>query len=131
MSEFQFSKRERLKSRKAISELFENGRLVYSYPVKMLYIRKTEQSGSEYPVKCGFTVSKKNFKRAVCRNMLKRRMREAYRINKKIIYNILEKRTEVINIFFIYISKEELSYSQIEKSVYSAIEQLCKEISNG
>ncbi len=130
MSEFQFRKSERLKSRKAISELFENGRSVYSYPVKVLYKIKWNEAGSKYPVKCGFSVAKKNFKLAVDRNFLKRRMREAYRLHKNSIFKTIEKKPVALDVFFIYIAKDKLNYFKIEQAIYRTIEQLNDELAS-
>ena len=68
------------------------------------------------PPKCAFTVPKRSFKHAVVRNRLKRRMREAYRLNKYML-NENYSRNHVINIVFIYTGKEELSYAKIQKSI--------------
>lgn len=73
-----FKKAERLKSEKIIKELFLKGSSFYSYPLKIFYL----PSPKEGPSQVMFAVPKKKIKRAVDRNKLKRRMREAYRLNK-------------------------------------------------
>jgi ribonuclease P protein component len=60
--------------------LFETGSSLSIQPIRMIYLQK--YSSENFTFKIGFAVPKKNFKRAVDRNLIKRRMREAYRQNK-------------------------------------------------
>ena len=75
-----FRKTERLSRKKWIQELFDKGSSFNFYPYRILYINHPEPGGSHNQVL--FSVSKRLFKRAVDRNTVKRRMREAYRLNK-------------------------------------------------
>lgn len=75
-----FNKAEKLKSKKLITQLFENGKTVIAYPFKLVYLETVFEDGTL--LKTGVSVSKRNFKRAVDRNRIKRLMREAYRLNK-------------------------------------------------
>lgn len=123
MPSFTFPAKERLKSSKAISLLFENGNAVYSSPIKAIWIFVTEKSDS--PLKVTFSVAKKNFKKAVDRNTLKRRMREAYRLNKNPLQKILPVNdTLSLQIIFIYTEKEIVSYAKVEKSIIEIINKL-------
>jgi ribonuclease P protein component len=83
MSQQTISRSERLKSRKSITSLFETGKSLSVPPIRMIYQFASPEE--KLAVKIGFAVPKKNFKRAVDRNLLKRRMREAYRLNKQIL----------------------------------------------
>ncbi len=71
-----------------------------------------------------FTVSKRNFKRAVKRNLLKRRMREAYRLNKPGFYTELEAKSLHIALMFVYVGKDIIEYPGIEKGMISAFKKL-------
>ena len=73
-----FPKHQKLKSRKDIKALFEEGKTVTKYPVKLLWLPLGQQE-----TKAGFAVAKRNFKSAVTRNKIKRLMREAYRLQKQ------------------------------------------------
>ncbi len=115
-----FSKSERLKSRKDIAELFATGDVLFSYPIKWVYKKK---EGARTPaVRMGFSVSKRNWKRAVDRNRLKRLLREVYRLNKSKIVSTLST-DEHLNGMLLYVAREELPYSDIEAAYLHIIEQ--------
>jgi ribonuclease P protein component len=115
-----FNKGERLKSTSEIAALFEKGKTFLVYPVKVVWMEKSVDCN--FPVQAAFTVSKKNIRRATCRNTLKRRMKEAYRLNKHILYEKLSGKKMAC--IFIYIAREELPYDKIEKSIKVAIKKL-------
>ena len=77
---FSYNKFEKLKSRKQIELLFAQGKSISSFPVKVFYL--PVEHTPEHPVQVGVGVSARNFKKAVDRNTIKRRMREAYRLHK-------------------------------------------------
>ena len=80
-----YSKKEKLKSKKVIERLFNEGSSVSEYPLRLVYLETTFDDGAQ--IKTGVSVSKKNFKSAVSRNRIKRLMREAYRLNKAAYFN--------------------------------------------
>ena len=82
-----FGKQEKLKSRKLIERLFEEGKSVKKYPIRLVYLQTDHTS--DLPAQVGFSVPKRHFKRAVDRNRIKRLLREAYRIQKKELYGQL------------------------------------------
>ena len=82
---------------------------------------------SPYPVKFGISVPKKNFKAAVKRNKIKRRIREAYRKNKQILYDSLKSNDLKILMAMVYVSKEEKEFKEIENKIKEAISRLIKE----
>jgi ribonuclease P protein component len=74
-------KKERLKSRKLIGRLFEEGTSIKNFPFRLVYL--STEITSVFSVKASFSVPKRNFKKAVDRNRIKRLIREAYRLEKK------------------------------------------------
>ena len=66
---------------------------------------------------------KKKFKRAVDRNLLKRRMREAYRLNKSLIEEKNQSELKELSIIFIYSSRLILSAEKIETAMLNFMNQ--------
>jgi ribonuclease P protein component len=117
---YTFCKDERLKSRKIIQELFEKGKIVHHYPFKVLYIYKPKNE-SKFPAQFAISVSKRNFKHAVDRNRIKRKVREAYRKNKHTLYSAIAKSDQILCLFVIYTAKDELEYSVFETEIKNMI----------
>lgn len=128
MSRFQFPKTERLKSRKSIAELFDSGKSIHIYPVKILYVSRQEENNQSALIKCGVSVAKKKHKKAVKRNLLKRRLREAYRLNKQEIQSIARAKNISVNIFIIYIAEDIENYTRIKNSMVAGLRRIENEI---
>lgn len=113
---FTFKKEERLKSRKAIELLFKGGESFGAYPLRVVFM-KMEERKSDFPVQFTVSVAKKKFKSAVARNRIKRKIREAWRLNKNWLYKKLEGEESQYAFMIIYSAKEDLPYEVIEKSI--------------
>lgn len=112
LMKFTLGKQERLKSKKLITQLFSEGKSIKVFPLRMVYLQ-TEHN-SKFPVQCGVSVPKRNFKKAVDRNRIKRLLRESYRLQKNIVYSEVDKPY----IFMIsYLAKEEWSYAKLKLSM--------------
>ena len=125
MGNFSLKKNERLRSKNDIAKLFTFFVFFVIYPFLIVY----KFSDSNFSSKASILISipKKRFKRAVKRNLLRRRTREAYRLNKNsLLHNLPNNRT--LNIAFLYISNELNDYSVIEKKMKESLVRLNKEI---
>ncbi|HNV27788.1 MAG TPA: ribonuclease P protein component [Cyclobacteriaceae bacterium] len=121
MGRFTFTKAERLSKEKLIQELFEKGSSFYLYPFKVVH-RLSPDQGVEAVNQVLISVSTRQFKRAVDRNKVKRRVREAYRLQKEIIQSRSEK-----GIFsFIYTAKEILPFAEIKGKLFLVLEKIKK-----
>jgi ribonuclease P protein component len=107
LAKLTFRKEERLHSEKLIQELFETGSSFYLYPFKIFHKRNPDPQVRVHQVV--ISVSRKNFKRAVDRNLIKRRIRESFRLNK----NLLPVIPKYV-IAYIYTAKEILTFAQIQ-----------------
>ena len=120
---YTFSKDEKLKSRKAIEQLFATGRSFSNFPFKVVW-KGTENTvtGSQ----AGFTVSSKQFKKAVDRNRIKRLIREAYRLQKHELQQQLKSSNKSLAVFFIYVGNELSDYTFIFEKTGKAIKHLIR-----
>ena len=115
-------KSERLKSRKQIDQIFETGKKITLFPFRLLY--RVEQGTGN--VKAGFTVSSKNFPRAVDRNRIKRLSRETYRLQKKDLETVVLTNDYGLHLFFIYTGREMVSYKEISEPLKKLLDKLVK-----
>lgn len=119
--QFTLSKNERLKSRKAIEHLFKEGQRFSVSPFRVIY-----EYSSKNGLQFGVGVSTKNFKKAVDRNRIKRLSREAYRLQKIDLAEVLKNRETGLNIFLIYTDKELPVYEQVFNKVNVILNKLQK-----
>lgn len=79
-------------------------------------------------MKAGFTVSSKNFPRAIDRNRIKRLTREAYRIQKKDLEISLSRNSIRIQLFFIYTGKEMVTHEETTLRLKQMLDKLLKNL---
>lgn len=116
-----FKKSERVCSHNECNALFGNSLSLFCFPYKVVY-RFTDNPDST--VRLLVSVPKRSHKRAVHRNKLKRRTREAFRLNKGIYYNINTAESKGVDIALIYVSKKQESYEVISESVKKILEKV-------
>ena len=118
---FTFGKQEKLKSRKLIGKLFEEGSSIKKFPIRFIYLQANHSSNS--PVQASFSVPKRNFKKAVERNRIKRLLREAYRLEKDALCTL-----EKPYIFMItFIGKKEPTYLEVQQKIQEILALFIKE----
>lgn len=113
-SSFTFGKDERLCRERDIKELFHKGSSFYLYPFKVLFLTSSEDKHQIL-----LSVSKRNFKRAVDRNLIKRRMREGYRLHKGIL-----PQQPALQFALIYTSKEIMTSERIHQAIVKILSRL-------
>lgn len=117
MPQHTLHKGQRLKSELSIQSLFSKGKTFVAYPFRVCYA-----PSSDGQTKIMVSVPKRLFKRAVKRNLLKRRMREAYRLRQEAFMQALAQ--QPTHISFSYIAPELLPYHSIAHAMDKAIKKL-------
>lgn len=120
MSGFSFPKEQKLKSRKLIDSLFKEGKSVKAFPVIGVW-RRIESD--EQLCQVGFSVSKRNFKRAVDRNAIKRKMREAFRLNQSILQKAQRPESQLV-FMIIFVGKALPDYQLVEEKIITLLKRL-------
>lgn len=126
-NKYTFSKKERLCSRKVISELFEKGNSFYSEPFRLLWLESDKVLPC--PAQTAISVGKKAFAGAVERNRLKRLIREAWRLNKDKLYMQLEKLNMQIALMIIYSGSKMPEYRELETRMEELISKFSTHLS--
>jgi len=101
-----------LKSKKEISFVFDKGVSLSSFPIKLFYVKNSDVSRSNV----AFTVGKKNVNLAVDRNKIKRRMREAFRLN-----CLADDFFSGHSLVFVYLGKKIICYESITKGFVATL----------
>lgn len=109
---FTYQKKERLKNQKLIEKLFLEGKSISVFPLRMIYIQFDFEDKSK--LKTGVSVSKRNFKKAVDRNRIKRLLREAYRLNKPEYFNNI---TTSYALMILYIGKDATDFDTVNSKL--------------
>ncbi len=116
---YTFPKKERLKSKKLIQKLFARGKTHASFPLRLIYLDC--DLPEDVVAQAGFSVPKRNFKKAVHRNRIKRLMRESYRLQKHLIFNNPATSRALM---FLYLDKEKPDFKTVYKAMGTLLEKL-------
>ena len=112
---------ERLRGKVTVSALMSKGRWGSTQALKYCHLRRGSTDGEAVPNRIMVSVPKRLFKRAVKRNLLKRRLREAYRTSKDLLP------PEGNDILFLYNSSELLGYGPVREQVRTILARIGNE----
>lgn len=115
------SQHERLSSKKLIANLFQQGKAHTHYPIRLIFLPVEDLEQNQVL----FSVPRRHFKKAVDRNLLKRRMREAYRQHKHLITYKFPGDVHFL-LGYIYIARDKNSYQRIETKIVESLYRLKK-----
>lgn len=107
-------KSERLHSLTALRRLFSEGKSGFIYPFRYTYFTESSTWPSAEVL---FSVPKRNHKRANKRNLLRRRTKEAYRLNKQLLREVVEAKGLGVDLALVYSTKDELPFNTIKNAV--------------
>lgn len=121
---YTFPKTMRLSSKKEIDALFANGKAFTMGPFRVFYLI---QEAKEDSPSCRLVISvpKKHHKRAVVRNLIKRRTRESFRLNyPSLLAATVESSHASLSFLCLYLPHEILTYRDIESKMQALLERL-------
>ena len=127
---FGLSKNEKLKSRKAVEELFARGKSQKIFPIRVSYQFLPAETDEQTGLQIGVSVSKRYFKKAVDRNRIKRLLREAYRLQKNELLQLIKAQNQKGFVFFIYTDKTLPDYKTVFDAMTKCLESLKRKISS-
>jgi ribonuclease P protein component len=126
---YTFKKEERLCNKRLLEELFHKGSSFLCYPFRVSW--RLADAAQAVPVQVVFPVPKKRYKHAVDRNLIRRRMREAYRLHKQQnLYEFLNQANIKLTLSLSYIGKEIEPYQLMEKKMLKLFTQMCELVNN-
>jgi ribonuclease P protein component len=118
-----FPLKEHLKSKRVIEQVYANGASVTSFPLRAIFIEQPTEE-QEPTAAILINVSKKRFRHAVDRNLVKRRIREAYRTSKHPFIEALENNGKKMAVAIIYIDNKHNSTAFIRKKMARLLESI-------
>jgi len=123
---FTFKKEERLTGHAALEHVYTKGKHVHTNSIKIIFV---EVPQSEQPAcRVVFSVPKRSFKKAVDRNLVKRRMREVYRHHKHLLYKHLAEKQKHIHIYLIYTSRQIMPFDELQENLVQALQILLSRV---
>ena len=122
---YTFTKAQRVTGAKRVDAIFASGSSFISYPLRVVFMQHEQSLAASCSIMV--TVPKKRIKKAVHRNRIKRLIREAYRLNKKLV-NDIQLNEQSLDIVFVYIKDTGTDYKEIDKAMQKALKQVAVRI---
>jgi ribonuclease P protein component len=123
---FKFPKKQKLCSETVIKEMFSSGKSFTTSALRLVW--KEDNGKDEVAIKSIIVVPKKKIRLAVKRNIIRRRMKEAYRLHKIELENILKGKKLQLSIAIIYQKDKILPYKTVDEEIKLILERLSKEL---
>ena len=117
-----FPKKEKLKGKKSFDVLFSEGKVLKAYPIQLRYLPMDFSDGTQ--IKVAVVAPKRKFKKAVQRNRIKRLLREAYRLNKSLVFNNIEGNFALL---FLYLGNTMPTYIEAETAIQQLLQDFIKQ----
>lgn len=118
----------KLKSKKIIESLFNDGETVKQFPFLLKFNKQELHSKEAFQIV--FSVSKRRFKKAPDRNRIKRLMREVIRKNKHSLEALLQQNNQQLALFLIYTNTEIMSFEEMNRKIVLLFERLISQLSS-
>ena len=127
MADQRFPKSERLCSQKIIASLFDEAKIFYVKGYRVMWTFCALPA--DVPAQIAFSAPKKIYRSAVKRNLVKRKMREAYRKDKQRLFDKLSSIEKQMAIMIVSLDKQLPSYSEVQNAMTEMIDILVKNAS--
>ena len=133
---FRLRKAEKLRHRSLVDPLFKEGKTLYEFPLRLTWRALDGEALAQSfrdslpdhigPVQMLITVPKKKRRHAVDRVLMRRRIREAYRLNRLPLKTLIDGDDSVktLGLAFIYLHDKNLPYSTIESKMKILLKKL-------
>ena len=121
--DYKLNKSEKLRSRKAVEQLFGEGKSLMAFPLRAVYRLRPR---GEAPVQFLITIPKKRIRKAVMRVTLRRRTREAYRLSRHELLAPLQQLDIGVDIAFVYLDSNPAPYSVINEKVATLLTRIAQ-----
>lgn len=122
--DYKLHKDEKLCSRTAVERLFGEGKSLMAFPVRAAYRLRPR---GEHPVQFLISIPKKRIRKAVLRVTLRRRVREAYRLNRReLLFPALEQEGLGVDIAFVYLDSSVAPYDVIQEKVTALLTRIAQ-----
>ena len=121
-------KYEKLRSRIAVDNLFKDGKAFIVYPLRVVFSARRVAEGEYAGCKFLITIPKKKIRHAVDRVLLRRRVREAYRLNRHTFLDKCHEEGVIVEVAFLYLSDRISAYAHIEERIKEALEKMTLKI---
>lgn len=126
--DYKLNKDEKLCSRTAVNRLFDEGKSLMAFPLRAAY--RLRPIGDQ-PVQFLISIPKKRIRKAVNRVTLRRRTREAYRLNRRhLLIPVLEQQGIGADIAFVYLDSTPAPYSVINEKMTHLLSRIAQEVTN-
>jgi len=121
-----FPKRLRKLSLRTLTDLHQKGNVLFHYPYKIFYLIRSTPTDAHSECKIVISVPKRNFKRAIARNRIKRQIREAFRLNSSVLNQELATQGKQIDILCLYLPHEHTPTSLLFIKMESLLQRLAQ-----
>lgn len=128
--QYSFVKLERLCSKMHVARLYQSGFVINKYPLRIHVLRVDCEDDIQFPVQIVINASKRGLRKAVHRNLMKRRLRELYRYNKSPLYSALNEKNEKLHLSLVYYGSSIIDFWTLEKAFFKVWKRLLLEWPN-
>jgi ribonuclease P protein component len=119
------TKSEILRGEKRLEVLYKSGKRIQVNPLLVITMETGPETGA--PVQAAFVIPKKNYRKATDRNRLRRQLREAWRLNKQPLIDVMKSRNKTLQLLLIYTGKTPVVFAELQQKIVLLLHRLIRE----